>query len=403
MFRAYKYRLYPNANQVRELETTLETHRRIYNECLSLRSMTWDCYKETFTTTDCYNWFKTQRDRVGNPFFQRVGASSANQTIRRLDRSFQNFFKRRKRGEKAGYPRFKGRDQFDSFSFQYQWKKGKGCPAGASVEGNKLRVEHVGRIRIRLHRPWEGKLKEIRVKREADRWFVVLGCDLGEVKVEPSTNPPVGLDVGIEHFLTTSEGEHIENPRYLKEALPELRRKSRSLSRKKKGGKNRRKARKKVARCHAKIRNQRSDHHHKLALEVVRCHGLVAVEKLNIQGMIQNRRLSRAIHDAGWGGFVTILKHKAESAGVQVVEVDPRGTSQQCSQCGKVVPKDLSERWHKCPHCKKELHRDWNSAINILHRGRELAGAQPAGDNVDPRVLGPKVMRPPRSLPASRK
>jgi putative transposase len=150
---------------------------------------------------------------------------------------------------------------------------------------------------------------------------VVFSCDLGEVKVSPSTNPPVGIDVGLEHFLTSSEGEHEPNPRYLKEALPDLRREQRSLFRKKKGGSNRRKTRRKVARVHTRIRNLRREHHHQVANRLVRRFGLIAVESLNIKGMLGNDRLARSIQDAGWAGFLSILRHKAESAGAVIAEV----------------------------------------------------------------------------------
>jgi putative transposase len=224
-------------------------------------------------------------------------------------------------------------------------------------------------------------IKTLTLKREADKWYLVVSCDLGDAKVAPSKCPPVGIDVGLEKFLAKSDGSKPEpNPRYLKDALPELRRKQRNLSRKKKGGKNRRKARKAVAKVHARVKNLRREHHHQVALKLVRRYGLIAVESLSIKNMLGNDRLARAISDVAWGNFLLTLRSKAESAGVTYVEVDARGTSPECSGCGRVVAKDLSQRWHFC-ECGCSLDRDENAARNILARGLQVR-TEPAGVNV---------------------
>src|SRR5690606_28559561 len=189
---------------------------------------------------------------------------------------------------------------------------------GIRLNGDRLRVQHVGTIKVKVHRPHEGMIKTATLKLEGDKWFLVLSCDLGEVAVPKSHNPPVGIDVGLESFLTTSDGDHEPNPRFLENELPALRRAGRAGGRKKKGGSNRRKAVKRLRRLHARVRNQRHEHHRKTALKLVRRYGLIAVEGLNVRGMVKNRRLSRAISDAGWSGFRSILKSKAASAGVLV-------------------------------------------------------------------------------------
>ncbi len=294
--------------------------------------------------------------------------------MRRQKKSFANFFRRLKSGEKPGYPRFKGRDFFNSIEFPSHGD-------GIRLQGNRLRVQHVGVIRVQLHRDVEGTIKTLAVKREAGKWFLVVSCDRGDVVVAPSVNPPVGIDVGLASFLTRSDGSKAEpNPRYLKTALPELRRKGRAVARKRKGGKNRRKAVKMLAKAHARVKNLRSDHHHKVALKLVHRYGLIAVERLGIKNMLKNDRLARAISDVAWGNFLLTLRSKAESAGVAFVEVNARGTSQECSECGQVVPKDLSQRWHSCS-CGCSLDRDENAARNILARGLQ-AWTGPAGLNV---------------------
>lgn len=372
MRRAYKFRLFTNANQERELSTALETHRRLYNACLEQRKTTYETEKVSVKYKDQSAWFKAERSL--NPYFARLNFSSAQATMRRLEKSFANFFRRVKTGGKPGFPRFKGRDFFNSIEFPSHGD-------GIRLTGNRLRLQHVGVIRVKLHRDVQGAIKTLSVKREAGKWFLVVSCDLGDVKVEPSKSPPVGVDVGLKAFLSKSDGSKAEpNPRYLKTALPELRRRQRGLSRKQKGGKNRRKARKAVAKVHARVKNLRAEHHHAVALKIVRRYGLVAVESLSIKNMLKNDRLSRAISDVAWGNFLLTLRSKAESAGVAYVEVDARGTSQECPDCGRVVPKDLSQRWHSC-ECGCSLDRDEAAARVIPARGLQ-ARAEPAGRNV---------------------
>ena len=382
MRRSFKYRLFTNANQERELAAALETHRRLYNTCLDWRELAWQCFGASVNYSDCSRWFKHQRET--NPYFARLNFGSAQATMRRLDKSFANFFRRCKEGAaEPGYPRFKGRDFFDSIEFP---KHGNGI----RLVGNRLRVQHVGTIRVRLHRPVEGVIKTLTLKREAGKWFVVVSCELPDVPALPSALPPIGIDVGLTHFLTTSEGTTEANPRYLKESLPALRRAGRAVARKKLRGKNRRKAVGRLQKVHAHVANVRREHHYQVACRLVLAFGLFVVERLNIKGMLMSHRFSRAISDVAWGNFLNVLQHKAEKAGAQFVTVDPRGTSQTCT-CGQEVRKDLKDRWHECPACGKSLGRDHVSAQVILARGLS-ARTGPMGANV-----GQKVKRPPRS------
>jgi len=371
MYCAYKFRLYPNRDQMRELDIMLETHRRLYNACLEQRKLAYEQDGISLNYVQQAAWFTNQRKI--NRWFANINHTSSIGTIIRLDRAFTAFFRHIKCGEKPSYPRFKAQGRFGSVEFPAYGDGIRLMPTG------KLRVQHVGMVKCKVHRPVEGTVKTATLKREGEKWYVILVCDQGEVAVPPSANPPVGVDVGLESFLTTSDGQHEPNPRYLKTELPALHRASRAVSRKKKNGKNHKKAVKRLRWLHAKIKNLRHDHRHKTALNLCRRYGLVAVERLNIKGMVKNRRLSRAIADAAWGGFMATLKHKAERAGVAVVEVNPCGTSQTCSGCGADVPKKLSERMHRCPHCGLVLHRDINAARNILSRA--LARTEPAGAN----------------------
>jgi putative transposase len=369
MRRAFKYRLFPNANQQRNLNAICETHRRLYNTCLEQRKTAYETEKTSVKYAEQSAWFKAER--ATNAYYAQLNFSSAQATMRRLDKAFQAFFRRVKAKQNPGYPRFKSRDRFRTVEFPSHGD-------GIRLNGNRLRVQHIGTLRVKVHRPHQGIIKTLSLTREADKWYVVLSCDLGEVQVPPNGLPAVGVDVGLEHFLSTSNGEHVANPRLLKAELPELRRRQRSLNRKKKGGSNRRKERRRVARLHARVANLRREFRHQTALSLVRRYGFVAVESLNVSGMIRNHRLSRAISDAGWYGFLNTLRTKAESAGCVVVEVDCRGTSQVCSGCGATVRKDLSVRVHACPSCSLVLQRDINAAKNILARARQ-ARMEPVG------------------------
>ena len=359
MRRAYKYRLHPNRNQARELDIMLETHRRLYNDCLAQRKEAYEKEKRSIKYTDQSAWFKLQR--VDNPWFAKLNFSSAQATMRRLNKAFQNFFRRVKIGDKPGYPRFKANGRFDSIEFP---KHGDGI----RLIDNKVRIQHVGMVKVKIHREHQGIIKTLSVKKEAEKWFLVLSCDLGEQYVQPTSEAEIGLDLGINAFLATSDGEMVENPRFLNNELKELRRVQRSVSRKKLRGKNRAKTVKRLRTLHQLIRNKRNDFHHKLALEFTQRYGLIAVESLSVKNMQKNHRLARSIADVGWSNFLAILKYKAEEAGHQVIEVDPKGTSQQCSACGATVKKSLSVRVHRCS-CGLVLDRDVNAARNILKLG----------------------------------
>jgi putative transposase len=363
MYRTFKFRLYPNTNQKRELEIALETHRRLYNLCLKQREDSYQLYKKNITFFDQVAQLKNLRKE--NKYVKRINSTSAASTIQRVDKTYSAFFRRIKTNRKAGRPRFKSPSQFNSFSYPSYGN-------GIHLKNNKLKLQHIGTIRCKFHRPIDGTIKSTIIKRENDKWFVIFLCDLGNIQVEPSTNPAVGIDVGLENFLTTSDGKTIKNPRFFKRALPELKKRRRSVARKKEGGKNKQKAWKTLQKLNTHVKNQRHDHRHKTALSLIRCYGLIAVENLNIQSMCRDPRFSQAITDAAWGSFLVTLRHKAERAGVVVVEVDAYGTSQECSGCGQEVLKDLYARKHNCPHCGLSLHRDVNAARNILARALQV-------------------------------
>jgi putative transposase len=380
--RSFKYRLFTNANQRRELSIMLESHRRLYNSCLEQRKAAYEAEQRSVKYAEQSARFKS--DRVVNTYYARLNFSSAQATMRRLDKAYANFFRRVKEGTgKPGFPRFKGRDRYDSIEFPTYRD-------GIRLTGNKLYVQHVGTIRVKLHRPVRGVIKTATLKREADKWFVVFSCELPDVAVVESDKPATGIDVGLTHFLTKADGKREPNPRYLKTALPALRVAGRAVARKKKGGTNRRKAVRCLRKIHVRVKNLRREHHYAVACRLVLAFGFIAVERLNIQGMLKTGWFNRAISDVGWANFLSILKSKCESAGVGRVEVDPRGTSQTCV-CGATVKKDLTVRWHDCSECGLSQDRDHVSARVILARGL-AARTGPMQANV-----GQQAKRPARS------
>ena len=384
MRRAYKFRLYPTESQSRDLGVMLESHRHLYNCCLGMKTLAYKGYRLSVAYKDQSSWFKTERRH--NPWFGNLNFSSAQGTMRRLEGAFSRFFERvkankvakakglRRPFKKVGYPRFKGIDRFNSFLFP---SHGDGC----RLSCNRLRVQHVGRIKTRVHREVVGGIKTLSIKREAGKWFLILSCERPDPVVPKSDKPAVGIDMGLEHFLTTSDGEHVPNPRFHKVALPELRRANRRLARAKKGSRGRRKARHALQRVHARIANKRRDFSHKLSRGLVGRFGMIAAERLGVGNMLKNRRLSRSISDASWRAFLDATRYKAVEAGAEFVDVNPRMTSQTCSGCGSIVRKDLSVRWHDCPHCGLSLQRDVNAARNILALARNGPGDGAGGSS----------------------
>lgn len=370
MRRAYKYRLYPTREQAKALSVMLETHRRLYNSALEQRKTAYEQTQKSVTYCQQSGWMKGERRE--NAFLAQTNFSSGQATLRRLGKAFQAFFRRVKAGERPGYPRFKGRNRFDTVEFP---SYGDGC----KLDGGKVYFQHVGWVKVKLHRPADGRIKTISFKREPDGWHVVVSCDLPDPEPEASTLPAVGIDVGLKAFLVTSDGESVEPPKLYRKAQKKLRRAQRHLARCQKGSKRRCKAVQRVAKLHQHVANQRKDFHHKAALALVRKHGLIAVEDLNIKG-IARTRLAKSTHDAAWGQFLAILRYKAEEAGSVVIAVDPRNTTQACSRCGALpdTPKTLADREHNCPQCGFVADRDLNAALNILRLGlsrQALTGA----------------------------
>ena len=215
--------------------------------------------------------------------------------------------------------------------------------------------------------------------RDHKGWLVNLKLETGEPPETATIKSMLGLDVGLNAFVATSNGDLVPAPKHYRKAEKELRCRQRALSRCKRGGNRRKKVKQRVVALHARVTNTRKDFAHKLARSLVAESDLIAVEDLNIKGMVKNKHLSKSISDAGWGDFLSKLAYKAEEAGKHFVKVNPKNTSQHCSGCGVIVKKSLAVRMHKCAKCGLVIDRDVNAARNILARaavGKHGAGGE---------------------------
>lgn len=297
------------------------------------------------------------------PEFRQVNSQTLQETIERLGKAFAGFFSRLKKiGEKAGFPRFRSYHRYDSFTLK---------TSGWKLDGRHLKIKGIGTLKLFLSQPIEGRIKTVTVRRDAcGDWWVSFSCD--DVPAKDYAHPEsevVGIDVGISHFCTDTDGLHFANPKYYRKAQAELRRKQRKVSRRKKGSNRRRKAVKELARVHRKVANMRLDFLHKTANHYIEKYQTICVENLQVKNMVKNRHLSKSIADSGWSTFFELLSYKAAGAGRKVIKVNPRNTSQNCSGCGKKVPKPLAIRVHNCSYCNLSLDRDVNAARNIAATG----------------------------------
>lgn len=365
MQRAFKYKLKLNAKFAAACGQTLESCRFVYNSALSQRI----AHFKQGRSIGFNEQSKQLTEARELPDVGCVLRSFQENALRQLDRAYQGFFRRLKTGkDKAGFPRFKGYERFDSFhtlnARQFR------------LECDKLIIQKLGSCRLRLSRPLGGIPKTLTIRREVDGWFAVIVCD-----VEPQSlfGPPdaIGIDVGLNSFATLSTGEKIANPRFYRNSETDLARAQQILALKKRGSNSRKRSRQIVARAHSKIQRQRAWFHWQEARKIVNTYGRIAIENLNVQGLAQSN-LAKSIHDAGWTSFIAKLASKAEEAGRELVKVSARFTSQDCSVCGRRKKKDLSERWHSC-ECGAEMDRDHNAARNILARAWPDLKLEPEG------------------------
>ncbi|MGE2813759.1 RNA-guided endonuclease InsQ/TnpB family protein [Mycobacterium heidelbergense] len=392
MRRAYKFRMRPTARQHVALAACVDSHRELYNAALQERRDAWGQNKTRICYTDQAAQLSEIREERTDVALWSYASQQA--TLRRLNRAFDAFFRRVKAGETPGYPRFKGRARFESV----EWPRdADGCRWHPDT--SRVYLQGIGRVKVSAHRMVAGRVKTLQVRREGRHWMLVLSCDDVPPRPLPGTGRPVGIDVGIASFATTSDGQHVENPRWARTAASKLAAAQRRLQRARRGSKNRQRRLETVAARHRKVANQRRSFHHKIARQFIERYEVIVVEDLAIANMLRRAKpvadpdnrgaflangakaksgLSRSISDAGWGQFVSVLRAKAEDAGRTWIEVDPRHTSDGCEHCGYAAAENrVTQAEFVCRACGHSAQADEHAARNILWAGLALH-AQPA-------------------------
>lgn len=374
----------PTARQHIALAACVASHRELYNAALQERRDGWAHSKTRIRYGD--QSAQLSGIRSVRPDAAVWSFSSQQATLRRLNRAFDGFFRRVKAGQKPGYPRFKGCNRFDSV----EWPK-DGDGARWLPEARRVYLQGIGQVKVTMHRRVAGRVKTIQIRREGRHWMLILSCDEVPQNLLPDTGEQIGVDVGIASFATTSDGAHIENPRWARTVADQLATAQRRLARATRGSKNRGRRRATVAARHRKIANSRRDFHHKTARTLVESYDVIAVEDLVIANMLRRAKpvpdpevagaflpngaaaktgLNLSISDAAWGQFLSILRAKAEDAGRIWIDVDPRHTSDGCENCGYAAKENrVTQAVFACRRCGHRAHADEHAARNILRAG----------------------------------
>jgi len=320
----YKFRIYPTVAQVRTMEETLETCRRLYNSMLADRIE---------NGTGFYDQKKMLVElKQKNKHLKSIHSQVLQDVVLRLDKACQAFFAGLSR-----FPKFRRSRRYNSFTYPQ---------SGFRLEGDRvIRLSTIGRVRVTLHRKVTGVVRRATVIRDIDQWFVALLVEEAPGVVR-SGDGKVGVDAGISNVVALSDGTMIGNPHLLNRSVERIKSLQRQLSHKKKGSSNREKARLSLGKAWRKARRQRDDFAHRLSDQLTKENKVIVFEDLKIQNMVKNRNLASAIMDAAWGKLRQFTAYKAERRGGRVILVNPSGTSQKCSGCGEAVPKELSDRVH---------------------------------------------------------
>jgi putative transposase len=356
MNKSYKYRFYPNQAQAEMLAKTFGCVRFVYNHILDWRS------KEYTNNQVKINYVASAKKlteiKQKYDWLYDVSNVALQQTLRHQDLAFSNFFAKR-----AKYPSFKKKSKYQSFRL---------TTSGFRIKDNKFYIAKSKEpLNVKLHRKYQGEVTSVTISKDsANRYFISLCCE-HDIKQLPKNDKSIGLDVGLTHFVATSDNIKVKAPKATIKYQKKLARLSKRLSKKQKGSKNRNKARFKVAKLHNKIKDTRKDFLHKLSTDIIKNHDNIVIEDLNIAGLIKNRKLSKHIADASWSEFTRQLEYKAFWYSRNLIKINRFFPSSQiCSHCGhREGKKALNIRIWTCQSCNTQLDRDINASINILNAG----------------------------------
>src|SRR3989440_60804 len=408
--KAYKYLIYANKATIDKLHWTLDRCRELYNAGVQERRDAYeigvrrhpnyydDEVRKQLTRAHAVGYYEQKRALVDikaeRPEYQEIASHVLQDVILRLKHAFDHFFRRVQNAEQPGYPRFQGRNRYDSFCYPdgAGWKlEAKERPADKKgIVRFDLKLTKVGTVKLHLHRDMAGTIKTLTIKREGEHFYAIFTCEIGKPEPLPTSYEDVGIDLGVTHFAALSNGAFIDHPRYFRKVEKKLAAAQQALSRKKRGSHRRKKAVQRVAKCHRKIANQRKDFQHKASRKLVNRYQVIVFEDLQVKNLTKapapkqdettgqylpngasaKAGLNKSILDAGWSTFTGMVSVKAAWAGRTVIFVDPSKTSQICPNCGTIRKKTLDERWHSCA-CGAEMDRDTSSAKVILDLGHK--------------------------------
>lgn len=368
--KTFRYRLEPTEAQRQLFTRFAGSCRFVFNHGLSVRQARYKADGTTLSYADQSRSLTEMKRVKKTSWLKEINAQVLQQSLKDLDAAYQSFFRRVKGGGKPGYPMFKKRGQQDAFRY----------PQDVKANNNKVYLPKIGWVAYRNSRPIEGKILQTTVKREGEHWFVSLACEVTLVDPKPvsvTRERAIGIDVGLKTFAVLSDGTEIANPRFLKAVLVKLKKAQQAMSRKTKRSDRWQKQVAKVAKLHVKVKNARKDFAHKASTAIVKNHDVIAVEDLNISGLVRNRCLSRAISDASWGMFLSMLEYKASWTGKHFVRIGRfEPSSKMCSGCGQQQPMPLSVRTYACGGCGLVLDRDLNASLNIRSAGLAVLNAR---------------------------